>query len=877
MDLYERDHELAAIERAIAEGGAVLIVGSFGMGKSSILAAARRLARSTGAGVAIAQGAELEQGYRGGVVRQLVDGAIGRLQMSRSMTFDDVLDGLEARGRPVCVIVDDLQWVDEPSMQALQAGLSGGSGLAFVGSFDPTPDGAEAVSRTLPDVRTRTHRLEPLSARGVRSMVEDALGRPISAELADRYHAATGGRPVLVQQLIAELRRRGKAPSASALVAMVQHPPTSVRRTVARSLGRLPHGAQKLAGALAVAAGDAPATALGRLAGMDEATVAASALRLQQAELLAPRDAAGFSAPLIGAAIEASLTLAERSALHAGVAELLLEAGAPHGDVARHILQAPQHAVPGAGAALAGAVADAQDRGEPQSVIRYLQRALQEAPEPAPEVLAALGSAQLRLGRIGEATATLGRALGTITEPEDRFRAAAELGCALIYEGRTHEAMEVVSGAAAAARELRSEAAHVLEATQALAGWSDLDVFRQFRRAVPLMRHEPARPRSLGDHVHVAQLAVEHAMHGSANDARRLAVEAMAQQLAGARHLMPFYFRELALAVADHPAATLELARVEEAARRTDSEVALRIAHALQAMAHLRRGELDAVVRLGRPAAGPLVAVHLAECRLERGLLEAAEDALAHADARHFGWRTDLLRPLTLGRLRVRQGRARDALAAFRRCAHVESQWGFTEPAHACWRSEAALAHHLVGETSEARSLAEEAVDRTRRFGSGRLQGMALRAAARVGAVGPAEAVLEQAVEVLEGAGAQLEAARARADLGSLLRRQGRVRDAREPLSEARALALAAGAAPLAAFATQELELSGEGSSARGDRDALTPAERRTAALAADGFKNREIAATLLISEKTVELQLTQAYRKLGISSRKQLPRALGH
>jgi DNA-binding CsgD family transcriptional regulator len=153
---------------------------------------------------------------------------------------------------------------------------------------------------------------------------------------------------------------------------------------------------------------------------------------------------------------------------------------------------------------------------------------------------------------------------------------------------------------------------------------------------------------------------------------------------------------------------------------------------------------------------------------------------------------------------------------------------------------------------------------------------MALTTAARVGAARPAGAVLEQAVALLDHTGAQLEGARARAELGSLLRRQGRARAGRTPLLEAETVAHDVGAAPLLAFVRQELALTGTRRPVRTERDDLTPAERRTARLAADGLKNREIAAALQLAEKTVELQLSQVYRKLGIRSRRQLPEALG-
>ena len=59
------------------------------------------------------------------------------------------------------------------------------------------------------------------------------------------------------------------------------------------------------------------------------------------------------------------------------------------------------------------------------------------------------------------------------------------------------------------------------------------------------------------------------------------------------------------------------------------------------------------------------------------------------------------------------------------------------------------------------------------------------------------------------------------------------------------------------------------------DRDELTETERRIAELAAEGRANREIAGELFVSERTVEANLTRAYRKLGVRSRTELARRL--
>ena len=72
-----------------------------------------------------------------------------------------------------------------------------------------------------------------------------------------------------------------------------------------------------------------------------------------------------------------------------------------------------------------------------------------------------------------------------------------------------------------------------------------------------------------------------------------------------------------------------------------------------------------------------------------------------------------------------------------------------------------------------------------------------------------------------------------------------------------------------------QAELARLGGRRAADRDELTETERRIAELAAEGRANKEIAAALFVSERTVESNLTRAYRKLGVRSRTELARRL--
>jgi DNA-binding NarL/FixJ family response regulator len=110
------------------------------------------------------------------------------------------------------------------------------------------------------------------------------------------------------------------------------------------------------------------------------------------------------------------------------------------------------------------------------------------------------------------------------------------------------------------------------------------------------------------------------------------------------------------------------------------------------------------------------------------------------------------------------------------------------------------------------------------------------------------------------------------------LRRANHRRDARAPLREALAVADRCGAEPLAQRAHDELNAAGgrPRRAALKGPEALTESERRAVQLAAAGLANREIAAELVVTVRTVEFHLSRAYTKLGIGSRRELGDALG-
>jgi DNA-binding CsgD family transcriptional regulator len=97
-------------------------------------------------------------------------------------------------------------------------------------------------------------------------------------------------------------------------------------------------------------------------------------------------------------------------------------------------------------------------------------------------------------------------------------------------------------------------------------------------------------------------------------------------------------------------------------------------------------------------------------------------------------------------------------------------------------------------------------------------------------------------------------------------------------LREGLELAERCGATPLAERAQEELSATGARRKKRvllSGPESLTPSERRIAGMAADGLSNPDIAQALFVTRKTIEMHLGNAYRKLDIHSRAQLPEAL--
>ena len=150
-------------------------------------------------------------------------------------------------------------------------------------------------------------------------------------------------------------------------------------------------------------------------------------------------------------------------------------------------------------------------------------------------------------------------------------------------------------------------------------------------------------------------------------------------------------------------------------------------------------------------------------------------------------------------------------------------------------------------------------------------------AVARAGVLVAPPELLDAAYERVASIQSGFEAARTRLVYGERLRREGRRTQAREHLRGALGTFQAIGAEPWERRAQTELRASGARLRRRdaSGRDELTPQELQVALVVADGSTNREAAARLFLSPKTIEVHLSRAYRKLGVRTRTELSRRL--
>ena len=227
----------------------------------------------------------------------------------------------------------------------------------------------------------------------------------------------------------------------------------------------------------------------------------------------------------------------------------------------------------------------------------------------------------------------------------------------------------------------------------------------------------------------------------------------------------------------------------------------------------------------------------------------------------------------TFGLVERASGHPDAAIPRFAAAEAAAKACGWREPAMLWWRAEFAEALLELGRVDDAVQLLDDWEPDARRLGRDHIVAQVTRcrglvAAAR-GDVDLALATLEQAVEQADAVTDTFGRGRAQLALGVTRRRARQKRYAREAIAAALADFESLGEVVWAKRARAELGQIG----GRRREEGLTAAERRVATLVAEGRTNREVAAALVLGERTVETHLTRIYAKLGIRSRTELAR----
>jgi DNA-binding CsgD family transcriptional regulator len=925
----ERTDELAAIGSAVeaaASGGgsSMLIEGPPGIGKTRLLREAADRAEAGRLDVLRARGDELESELPFGLVRQLFEarlaGESGRrraaLLSGAAKLAEPVLEPRAQPGAggaqaafhglywltanlsgqvPLVLVIDDLHCADLPSLEwlgYLTRRLEGMSVLVLAAARRAEDDRLRLIESLVTGGGSSVLAPRPLSRAAVEQLVEDVTGAEPDAAFSDACLEASGGNPFLLRELLRAAAQEGipaSAPGARRVAALA---PETVSRAVLVRLAALPPAAAELAQAVAVMGQDVPFDAAAELAGLGPDPAAEAADALASAYVLGSERELNFIHPIVRTAVEEQMPPSRRRAAHAEAARILAERGADPERRAMHLLVADPAASAEVVETLREAARRASDRGAARIAVTCLSRALEEQPEPAvrAELLEELGVAAASAAD-PRAEQWLREAYASAMDPAGRGRAALALGRALFVVGRLEDAFVAIDEAEADLGPDDRWIAARLEAELIVAARLDY----QLRPRVPerldrlerLSEGDPeARRLVLSHRAYEAALAGEPADGPIAMAREALAGGQLVAALGPEDSNLYLAPNTLALCEQLDEAAEVFDAAIA-AARERGSALGFTVASCFRSQVHyrwgdVRRAESDARAAVEVAAAEgwgvgiPAARAFLLYALVERGALDEARQLLAEAELGDEIPDLVMFDPLldARGRLRMASGQLAEGVADMLACGERQERWGAHNPSVIPWRSMAAEGMIRDGRADEARELAEEEVALARRAGTPRAVGMALRVA---GLVLQDRPLLEEAVAVLDSGPSPLETARARVALGGLLRRQRGPGLAREQLRQALDEADRAGATALAGEAREELLAAGaRPRRARlSGRDALTASELRVASRAADGASNREIAQSLFVTVKTVETHLGNAYRKLEVSSRAELPDAL--
>jgi DNA-binding CsgD family transcriptional regulator len=896
-----REVELEEVERflAAATGGPATLVieGAAGIGKTTLWEAALGAAGRDGRRLLAARGSSSEIRLAGAGLSDLLvaidDERLRALPdpQRRALTAALLRDGdgagerpdpravatgllslleLLAAEAPLVLAIDDLQWLDPSSADALRFAvrrLTGPVGVLGAERTDSGAAGPSPIPRDSPGLRRL--RLAPLPGGDLAEIVAARTGRRPSGPLLDRILEVAAGNPFIAVELTRASGAEGRD--------LPERLPGSLRELVDARLAALTP-AERRAVVFAAMASDPDVGTVGRALGTDDAVERLAAA--ERADILRLEGGAiVFTHPLLATGAYAALDPADRREAHR-----VLAAVSEGEERARHLALSCVEPEPEAVAALDAAAAEARARGSARAAAELLELGLRlGADGPARRLLAA--EHHLDAGAVDRARELLD---GLVAEPApDPLHAAAlaRLAHIRVLAEDFPGAVPLLEAATAQTEDERARIAMALTLVFARTQSGALP------DAVALAAETRERAEALGDGGLLAQA---------------LAVDAMVRYLAGQGAAEAQIDRALALE-REHGAGSVMLSpsliagliwswsgRLDDAQaalsrawqgcrdRGEESELVL----ATMQCGHLvcLRGDIalgralaaegiERAERLGSPSSRAFALENQLNVAAWVGEVDLARRAGAEALAIFEAVGSPVGKMFTdaaLGALELALGDAEAAAARLVPAAEMAFAMEAGDPGNFWWTTDAVEALVALGRIAEAEPIRAWQRERA---ASLRRPGLLALAARTDGLVRAGEGDLAGAERLLEEALAEharqpiaYDRARTLMALAGVRRRLRRRGAARESLAAARALFEELGARIWADRAGAELERL---DAPRGPE--LTPTEFRVAALIGAGLTNRAAAAELFVSPKTVEATLTRVYRKLGIGSRAEL------
>jgi DNA-binding CsgD family transcriptional regulator len=908
-EIVGRDRELAILSSFVEgfpAGPACLVLeGAAGVGKTTLWRAAVDAARARGFTVLEARPVQAEATYAftgvgdllGPVLDRVVDELVApqahalrvalMLERPHGAPPDDraiavaALSALRvlATGGPVLLAVDDVQWLDRPSAAVLAFAWRRLEN-APVGLAAGWRAGERVPDFLAADERTRHLTVEPLSLGAVHRLLKARLELVLPRPVLLRLHEVAGGNAFYALELGRALRRRDVLPAPGEPLPV----PEQLRELMRERLAAMPLVARELLAATAALVQPTVELVVGELGGESalRAAVRANVLELHG-------DRLRFTHPLLAATAYEEVDLTARRALHRRLAKLVGD----EEERARHLALGAAGPDPEVAAALERAAEHARTRGASTAAAELCELARRLTPAEAVDDRhrRAIAAARYRWlsGDTPGATAVLEDVIATARAGRLQAEARVTLASVLQVEGDHARAAELARQALAEPGiddTLRAEAASRL-AIVLMFMREELQTALEHARLAADIAERSGDPGLLARKL--SDVSILQAMTGSpeAFDTARAAAKLGETQDWRGGFGSPSYDRAtIAMWTDGHDEAAQLMRTLHDDALQRGDEGAIPHILAQRALAdylagrwpdaarHADAGYEAAVAagqRLSRAWTRSTRALVRASLGLENDARADAREASALAGQRGMGV-VRIQSGWALGLLELSLDRPAEAVRVLTPLRERCITAGVGEPGSIRFVPDEVEALIALREVDAAIAVLDwleqraRALDRVSALAAAwRCRG--LLAAGR-GEHDAALAAFQRALVEHERVAMPFERARTLLALGASRRRAKQRAVARATLGDALAIFEQLGAALWAAKARAELARIG-GRTPAGDE--LTVTERRTAELVAQGLSNKQVAAALFVTVKTVETQLSRIYVRLDIHSRTQL------